>query len=291
MGEKESDKKNSKNGSEIANRFMKKQLRLFEEKTDTAFQNFNSHTDETATLQSVMPYIENLPSEYDEVLPGIKWGNYAQLYTPAFWKLQYMLSDFSNDLKSHRLASNIVEEIVMCILGGYGIPAEMGIVAFERMKERQIIHKNSDFESVFDALSSPFHLSNGKSVHYRFFNQKSQYIHKFLNRSDLDAIPEFDDIELRNWLLSIDGIGLKTASWITRNWLNSDNVAILDVHLLRAGKLAGFFESAELSNYLKLEEQYLNFCCALEVRASNLDALIWSFMKKNTNLAVRTLYS
>jgi thermostable 8-oxoguanine DNA glycosylase len=254
-------------------------------------QNSIHNIDETATWQTIRPFINNFPSEDDELLPGIKWGSYARLYTPAFWKLQYILTDFTEEVTSHRLASNIIDEIVMCILGGYGIPAEMGIIAFNRLKEEALISRNVSFEKIYEALASPFQTQNGKQVHYRFYNQKSQYIYQLLNRKDLDCIPERDDIELRNWLLSINGIGLKTASWITRNWLNSDKVAILDVHVLRAGKLAGFFENEVLSDYLQQEKQYLAFCAALQVQASNMDAIIWRFMKKNTKLAVRTLHS
>ncbi|MDZ3993341.1 hypothetical protein PspTeo4_24872 [Pseudomonas sp. Teo4] len=40
---------------------------------------------------------------------------------------------------------------------------------------------------------------------------------------------------LRDWLLELPGIGYKTASWVARNWLDADDVAILDIHILRAG--------------------------------------------------------
>lgn len=247
--------------------------------------------DETFHWQTTKSIIENFPEESDELLPGIRWGNYVQLYTPAFWKLQYLLSDFSNKESCHRLASNITEEIVMCILGGYGIPSEMGIMAFNRLKEQQLIKRNIGFNDIYIALSSPFENNKGKQIYYRFHNQKAKYIHSFLNRSDIDEIPEDNDIVLRNWLLSLSGIGLKTASWITRNWLKSNNVAILDVHVLRAGKLTGFFEHETLRDYLQQEKQYLDFCSALEVQAADMDAIIWQFMKKNTKLAAKALYS
>jgi len=247
--------------------------------------------DEVAFWKTIEPIIDDFPNANEDVLPGIKWGHFTQLYTPAFWKLHYLLSDFPSSESSHKLASNIIEEVVMCILGGYGIPSEMGIIAFDRFKERGIICNRGDFQEIYDALSSPFELEGGRQVSYRFYNQKSRYVHKFLCRNDLDCIPESNDILLRNWLLSVDGIGLKTASWITRNWLHSNNVAILDIHILRAGKLTGFFESEILSDYLKLEKQYLNFCGAINVQASDMDAIIWSFMKKNTKLALKVLHS
>jgi thermostable 8-oxoguanine DNA glycosylase len=97
---------------------------------------------------------------------------------------------------------------------------------------------------------------------------------------------------LRGWLLTVNGIGLKTASWITRNWLNSNKVAILDVHILRAGVLAGFYkENTEnlTKHYFSLEKQYLAFCNALDVSSAIMDAIIWSFMKKTNKLAISAL--
>jgi thermostable 8-oxoguanine DNA glycosylase len=247
--------------------------------------------DETKSWERIKDLVNEFPHEDEELISGIKWGSHGQLYTPAFWKLQYLLSEHSNKILSHRLSSTIIEEIVMCILGGFGIPSEMGIIAFDRLKANGNIKVGVEFKSIHEDLSKPFILNNGKRVHYRFHNQKSKYIHAFLNRKDLDDIPVNNDLNLRGWLLSVDGIGLKTASWITRNWLKSDKVAILDIHLLRAGRLAGFFEMGDEHSfdYLALEKQYLEFCSALNVQASNMDAIIWLYMKKNTNLAIRTL--
>jgi thermostable 8-oxoguanine DNA glycosylase len=241
--------------------------------------------DETLIWTALKPLLNKLPSANEELLPGIKWGTYTQLYTPAFWKFQYMLSDYSTNVTAHRLAPTIIEEVVMCILGGYGIPSEIGIIAFNCLKEKDAITRNASFEKIYEVLSRPMQITMKKSIRYRFYNQKSKYIYKFLNRKDLDEIPLSNDIKLRSWLLTIDGIGLKTASWITRNWLKSDNVAIIDIHLFRAGKLTGFFSDRAISNYLKLEREYLAFCEALHVVASDMDAVIWGYMKKNTKLA------
>ncbi|MGN6194989.1 MAG: 8-oxoguanine DNA glycosylase [Ginsengibacter sp.] len=248
--------------------------------------------DETISWRKIKHLVDDFPNENDEVLCGIKWGSYAQLYTPAFWKLQYLLSEHSNRVNAHRLSSTILEEIVMCILGGFGIPSEMGIIAFDRLKANGNIKIGIEFENIYQDLSSPFLLTNGKKIHYRFYNQKSKYIHNFLNRKDLIDIPVNNDLHLRDWLLTVNGIGLKTASWITRNWLKSDKVAILDIHLLRAGRLAGFFkiDNKHSFDYLTLEKQYLEFCSALNVEPSNMDAIIWLYMKNNTKLAIRTLF-
>ncbi len=233
-----------------------------------------------------------LPSEDHELMPGVKWGNCAQFYTPAFWKIQYILHMQRRDpRKIYKLGQNILEEIVVCLLGGFGMPSEVGLAAFERLKTQQLIKPKISKAELYQALATPFELRDGRKITYRFFNQKSQYIFKLLDRADLADIPVQSDIALRTWLLSVDGIGLKTASWITRNWLDSDRVAILDVHILRAGLLAGFYQKEyDLTKYyLDLEDQYLSFCDALGVSSGIMDAIIWDFMKKTNKLALSVL--
>ena len=249
--------------------------------------------DETDLWKDLNQVIKHFPNENQELLPGLKWGFCYQLYTPAFWKLQYLLNSFSVDKNVHRISANITEEIVLCILGGYGIPSEMGMMAFERFKNEELIRKGVSFEMVSIALNRPFQVGQTKSIRYRFANQKAKYIHDFLNRNDLDAIPEHDDLSLRNWLMTLKGIGPKTASWITRNWLRSERVAILDVHILRAGMITGFFSRKFniATEYYDLENKYLAFCKFLEVRPSDMDAIIWSYMKKNNKLALNILSS
>jgi thermostable 8-oxoguanine DNA glycosylase len=144
--------------------------------------------------------------------------------------------------------------------------------------------------SLLENLSTPFNLE-GRYIKYRFPNQKAKYLFEFLNRDDLNQIPQNEDLKLREWLLTVNGIGMKTASWITRNWLCSDRVAILDIHIYRAGLIAGFFPK-NLSiekDYKILEEKYLEFSNALDVSAANLDSLIWLQFKMANDLALSIL--
>lgn len=247
--------------------------------------------DEVALWDNLKSRIAQLPQEDEEVLPGLKWGTCYQLYTPAFWKLQYLMNEFPETTDAHQLGGSLVEEVVQCILGGYGIPSEMGILAFARLKDRDLIRKGTPFEAIYEALRQPFLTERSTLAHYRFSHQKSRYIHDFLSRKDLGEIPEHNDLELRDWLIGLKGIGPKTASWITRNWLRSERVAILDIHLLRAGVITGFFEKEldVVNHYYLLETSYLSFCQHLQVRPSDMDAIIWSYMKKNNKLALSIL--
>jgi len=249
--------------------------------------------DETSLWKDLMPTINSFPDQDTEVLPGLKWGLCYQLYTPAFWKLQYVMNSFPEEQNTHQLGSNIIEEIIQCMLGGYGIPSEMGSMAFARLRERQLIKEDISFDALFNALKEPFETSSMRMVKYRFSYQKSVYIHSLLNRGDLDQIPEHEDLKLREWLMGLKGIGPKTASWITRNWLRSEKVAILDIHILRAGMITGFFNKQlnVATHYYDLEASYLEFCNSLKVRPSDMDAIIWSYMKNNNKLALDILSS
>jgi N-glycosylase/DNA lyase len=241
-------------------------------------------------LTDINTLTSSLPPADAEILPGVKWGRCEELFTPAYWKVQYYFhkDDFCKDY--YCVGSSLLDEICACILGGYGMPAEMGFAAYDRLKNFGLLVKGAEHALIESALSFPFCMDD-RMVRYRFPRQKAKFIFELLSRSDLDTIPQYNDLELRNWLLTVSGIGLKTASWIVRNWLCSDRVAILDIHIYRAGLIAGFFAKSDTieKDYLKMEEQYLAFAKALEVSPANLDSLIWLQLKMANTLALNIL--
>ena len=242
--------------------------------------------DEIRILQYLKPLFLNFPKREQHIMPGIQWGSYGQLYTPAYWKAQYLIHNFENDFKlNYRLGTNILEEVVACLLGGFGLKAELGMVAFRRLRDNKQITPGISKSEILESLTTKFSI-NDREVHYRFPNQKAKFISEFLNRSDLSTIPINDDIALRRWLLTINGIGPKTASWITRNYLDSENVAIIDIHIFRACLKMGLFsQDFDIQkDYYILERLFLDFCTRLDVQPSKMDALIWLQMKDASRL-------
>ena len=67
-----------------------------------------------------------------------------------------------------------------------------------------------------------------------------------------------------------------------RNWLDSDAVAILDIHVVRAGRFCRLFNEQDRveRSYRPMERRFLEFARALGVRASLLDILIWDQMRR-----------
>lgn len=222
----------------------------------------------------------HLPSDAAEVLPGVEWGMPENVFTPAFWKYQAEAQVGRRRYTSHKLGETLLEEIAVCLLGGYGIPAEMGMVAFERLRSENVLDGNASEEEIRELLSAPF-VSDGRQRKYRFVSQKAKYICRSLAGAKTLSLMTGDKSS-RDALLALPGIGPKTASWVIRNHYDSDDVAIIDVHLHRAGLMMNLFDKASdpAKDYFELEMAFLDFAKAISVRASVLDAIMWDFMRR-----------
>jgi N-glycosylase/DNA lyase len=222
----------------------------------------------------------SLPDPDEMVLQGVVWGAPEVAFTPAYWVTQYWMRDDTYPLHQ-RLGESLEEEVVACLLGGYGIPAEIGLAAFARLKERDLVTAGGQrYREIAEALLSPLTI-DGRQVRYRFWAQRARYIAGALVVLADSAPPTHSATSLRSYLLAIPGIGPKTASWIVRNWLASDDVAILDIHIVRAGQLMGLYSRSEnvTDRYFEMERRFLDFAKALNVPAARLDALIWAHMR------------
>lgn len=248
--------------------------------------NSKNYSSRTLLGSSFDRAIDRLRQHY----PNYVLADYGTLYTNAFWRLQYEICEEYYDKKWDEKETSYIEEIVACLLGGFGFKAEIGWAAFNRLKTRKLIRRDVCLEKLVEALSEPIQIGD-TCIHYRFPIQKSRYVYDFLSRSDLDNAPLENDLEFRTWLLTINGIGPKTASWITRNVLHSDNVAIIDIHLYRAGVLTGFI-SPDLDvqkDYFEIEKCFLSYCHLINVRPSVMDMIMWINMKNTNKIAINLI--
>ncbi|MBU1297074.1 MAG: 8-oxoguanine DNA glycosylase [Gammaproteobacteria bacterium] len=226
-----------------------------------------------------------LPKPDEEVIQGVRWGAVESFLTPAYWAYQVHANRIMGNNINYKLGETLKEEVGACLLGGHGIPANVGLAAFYHVKSRGAFGDQPPTqESLLDWLKEPIEVED-RQVRYRFANQKSRYLHEALRKLSIEKPPISSGKALRNWLLTIPGIGYKTASWIARNWLDADDVAILDIHILRAGLLGNFFKGnlTVERHYLELEAQFIHFSEALGVRASELDALMWLEMMSSSS--------
>ena len=226
--------------------------------------------------------------ELSQSLSDIDWEEAGRLYTKSYWEVQYYLA--KHESYSYKLGNNLLEEIVACLLGGYGLKAEMGLLAFHRMRNLRLIRPKVGLSEIESAICRPFSL-NGKKVHYRFPHQKAKYIYSFLQRADIEEFENIYGCALRNKLMSVNGIGPKTASWIARNYGNCEDVAIVDIHIYRAGRLAGFIDrNWDIQrDYFKIEESFLDFCNSINASPSKMDSIMWNQMKASSHRAIELL--
>lgn len=233
-----------------------------------------------------------IPAADEIVLPGVSWGDHTALFTPAYWRVLAWLLDEPYEPSAHRLGSNLAEEVVACLLGGYGIPAEVGLAAYRCLRSQIDFQRPVSERSIHRILAEPIEL-NGRAVRYRFARTKSRFISNALANLATREYEDLTPIQLRTWLMSFDGIGFKTASWITRNWTHSDEIAIIDIHIHRAGILMNLFEHrlTPARNYLEMERRFLDLANGIDVRPSELDALIWREMRSAGSIVLRQIES
>ena len=220
-----------------------------------------------------------LPDPATEILPGVVWGRHERFGSPSYWK--YAAGRNPAASPDFTIGRSLIEEIAVCLLGGFGMPADLGLAAFSQVRSRGLLDRASSEEEILATLLEPLTVGS-RQMRYRYPGQKSRYLAKTLATFySTPVLPVSCAVELRKWLLSFPGIGLKTASWIVRNHLASNDVAILDVHIVRAGQLIGIFsQTADVTkDYLFMERAFLEFAKALDVPASLLDALMWQQMR------------
>lgn len=210
----------------------------------------------------------------------VEWGEPWMYESPAYWveRAEQMTPIGARD-DAYRLGSSLEEEVVACLLGGYGVTYELNVAAFCAVRDAGLIASGvtPTPEQIFEQLARPLPLASGRAARYRFPNQKSTRIASALSRMKREAAPD-DPFAARKWLLSFNGIGPKTASWIIRNRCPDVEVAIIDIHVWRAATACGVFDRGwnPTRNYWEMEAIFVEWARHGGVSAAALDATIWA---------------
>jgi thermostable 8-oxoguanine DNA glycosylase len=230
-----------------------------------------------------------LPDADMDVLPGVRWGEPWALFTPAYWVSQLWMCGLDRAERAPcRAHGSLPEELVFCMLGGYGITAELATAAFEACRDADLIARKDRSEATWARCLGASLKVKGRSIKYRFPQQKAKYLAGAMEYLCEHAMEKYQGRDLRNALLCIRGVGPKTAGWVARNYLDTDDVAILDIHLVRAGLLCGLFDPSQRveRDYFTMESRFIDFCRALGARPAVLDCLIWDQMRACGDVAI-----
>lgn len=207
-------------------------------------------------------------------------GQMWQLGTAAYWEA---LVAATPEPPTYQLGASLAEELGACILGGYGVPFAVGNAAFEALRHAGVFKLTRTWtaQRIERELLKEIPVG-GRRARYRFPHQRSQRLASALDFVRDRPIPR-DDRQLRNDLLTIDGVGLKTASWVVRNFRASDDVAIIDIHLVRAGVVAGVFNPAWRlpRDYELFELAFLSWAAHAGLRPRLMDSVIWSALARD----------
>jgi len=189
--------------------------------------------------------------------------------------------------------ADLRRELVFCVLGGHAVPYELARSAADLVSEIDIFSDpradpclHADLErELSTAQFLPCRVDGGLR-RYRYPRRKAQLLvacRGWINdigslRHALDNIG--GERERRALLCGCPGIGPKSASWLLRNCGLGDDLAILDVHVLRAMGNAGRIEHASLPrDYELVETAFLEWCRDLGAPAAAFDLLLWEISR------------
>ena len=189
---------------------------------------------------------------------------------------------------------DIEDELLFCLLGGYGISEEHGRSAWLTVRQLEPFSESWNDDDLFQNIMSTLELPkfeprrvDGSLRRYRFPKRKAAIIvearrwvrsHKPLE----EVLLHWDDPQdRRRILLGCPGLGLKTASWLLRNLGMGDDLAILDVHLVRA-----LHDAQRIGNeirlprdYYAIEKAFLDWCHELNAPSAAFDLFIWEWQR------------
>lgn len=201
------------------------------------------------------------------------WGYPDQPGTCAYWVDQARRQPSTLDLSC---GNSLREEVLFCLLGGFGITYALNSAAWEALRRVGLTVGTPPADEIERVLRAPLTLPDGTVRRYRFPAQRADRLSATMRMLEHSVAPS-DPAALRNWLTGLPGVGRKTASWIVRNRCGDDRIAVIDVHIQRAGIAAGFFRSS-----WRLPQDYesyeLAFCAIAGfagVRTAILDLTIW----------------
>ncbi|MEM0160191.1 MAG: N-glycosylase/DNA lyase [Thermoplasmata archaeon] len=164
-------------------------------------------------------------------------------------------------------------ELCFCILTANS-SAESGI------KAQKNISKDGFCTYSFEDLRERL-----KSIGYRFYNKRAEYIienQKYCDKIKENLLSLEDSDKRRAWLISnVKGIGYKEASHFLRN-IGYKDMAIIDRHILNILHESGYITSKKINakKYIEYENILKEIAKKCELDLAKLDLYLWYIKTK-----------
>lgn len=213
------------------------------------------------------------------------------------WKLMWTaFAQAYDELVVPRPPAGEVElrrELLFCLLGGHGITFELSLSAVHVVETLDIFGSGHDAdgleEQLFTVLSDRRYgppRTDGTLRRYRFPGRKAALITQarswVLEAESLSGNLALRSCERerRSWLIGCPGLGPKSASWMLRNTGWAHELAILDVHVLRAMAEAGMTSEVRgPGDYEVVERSFLEWCNRLGAAPGVFDLFLWEWQR------------
>ena len=189
---------------------------------------------------------------------------------------------------------DVEHELLFCLLGGFGISYDHNQSALDVIAPLNPLASRRSDEKLLALLVRTFSQplfgpprSDGSLRRYRFPQRKAELLvgaRRWLRQRDA-TLPDVlrdtaDERERRRILCECPGIGPKSASWMLRNIGLAQDLAILDVHLLRALAAGGRVADARLPrDYEVVEVAFLEWCRELDAPPAAFDLFVWEWQR------------
>ena len=184
-------------------------------------------------------------------------------------------------------------ELLFCLLGGHGITYEMNCSAAAVVEGLDVFSDDHTGDALLEELIAVLDAprfdpprKDGTRRRYRFPRRKAMLVVQarawVLHAGALtDRLSAFEsEQERRAWLVSCPGLGPKSASWVLRNTGWARDLAILDVHVLRAMVDVGVLDRPWLgSDYDVIERRFLEWCGQLGAAPGVFDLFLWEWQR------------
>jgi thermostable 8-oxoguanine DNA glycosylase len=185
------------------------------------------------------------------------------------------------------------QELVFCLLGGHGVSFELARSATDVVMTLCPFDpgwRPTDLAAALQAELSAAKFDprrrDGSLRRYRYPVRKAELVTAAVAWVSVNGplsihLAELpSEFERREWLCQCPGIGPKSASWFLRNTGAAKELAILDVHILRAMREAGRLGEASLPrDYAAVEALFREWCEELGASVFALDLFLWQWQR------------
>lgn len=184
--------------------------------------------------------------------------------------------------------------MLFCLLGGHSVSYELAASAAETLVRRGVFggceRREARLERwLRDLLSRPWYEPrrlDGSGRRYRYpkrkaalLRQADDWLRVCAPHGLLSTLAEIEDERgRRRWLCDCPGAGPKTASWVLRNVGLGNDLAIIDIHIMRALQDTGRAANARLPrDYDLLEQEFLRWSADLGASPAVFDLFLWEY--------------